>query len=142
MYEGTYTPGVRHRAGFHPNGAVTVKVGDVKKPVVLVLTSYEPVVWKVEAPKGAVVRVIASGYHKQTVEGLDEKVPVALLSNEAGDKDYFYARRKEAGPNEGDHERAETKRKYDRLVERVRELTKQDIKEFRGEYAGSTFEIK
>jgi hypothetical protein len=142
VYEGTYPPGVRHRAGFHPNGAVTVKVGEVKTPVILVLTSYEPVVWKVAAPKGAVVRVIASGYHKQTVEGLDEKVPVTLLSHEAGDKAYFYARRKEAGPNESDHEQAETKRKWDRLVERVKELTKQDVKEFQGKYAGESFEVK
>lgn len=142
VYEGTYPTGVRHRRGFHPNGAVTVKVGEVKRPVILVLTSYEPVVWKVEAPKSVVVRVIASGYHKQTVKGLDEKVPVTLLSYEAGDKDYFYARRKEAGPNESDHEQAETKRKWNRLGERVKELTKQDIKEFQGRYAGESFEIR
>ena len=142
VYEGAYPPGVRHRAGFHPNGAVTVKVGGVKKPVVLVLTSYEPVVWKIEAPKEAVVRVIASGYHQQTVEGLDEKVPVTRLSYEGGDKDFFYAYRRDAGPNARDHERQEAKRKYDRLVERVKELTKQDIKGVQGAYAGSTFEIK
>ena len=27
VYEGTYPPGVQHKAGFHPQGAVTVKVG-------------------------------------------------------------------------------------------------------------------
>jgi hypothetical protein len=142
VYEGTYPPGVRHRGGFHPPGAVTVKVGEVKKPVILVLTSYEPVVWKVEAPKGAVVRVIASGFYKQAVEGLDEKVPVTLISREARDKDYFYVHRQEAGPNATDHERDETKRQYDRLVARVKELTKQDIKGFQGKYAGKTFEVR
>ncbi len=140
VYEGTYPPGVQHRAGFHPDGTVTIKVGEVQKPIILVLTSYEPVVWKVDAPKGAVVRVIASGYHKQTVEGLDEKVPVTLL--DVGDKDYFYAHQSEAGLNEGDNEKTETKRKYKRLVERVKGMTMQDIKEFQGKYAGSTFEIK
>src|SRR4051812_45065955 len=79
VYEGAYPAGVWHRFGFHPNGRITVKVGEVKTPIVLVLTSYEPVVWKVEAPKGAVVRVIASGYHKQTVEGLEEKMPITRL---------------------------------------------------------------
>jgi hypothetical protein len=142
VYEGAYPPGVQHRAGFHPNGAVTIKVGAVKKPVILVFTSYEPVVWKVEAAKGAVVRVIASGYHKQTVEGLDEKVPVSVLSHEAGDKDYFYAYCREAPPTASDHEREEATRKWDRLVERVKELTRQDVKGFQGKYAGESFEVK
>jgi hypothetical protein len=142
VYEGTYPPGIRHQAGFHPPGAVTVKVKEVKKPVILVLTSYEPVVWRVEAPKGAIARVIASGYYKQAVEGLDEKVPVTLISHEASDKDYFYAYRREAEPNASDYERAETKRKYQRLIQQVKELTKQEIKGFQGKYAGSTFEIK
>ena len=117
-------------------------MADVRRPVVLVLTAYEPVTWNVEAPKGAVVRVIASGYHKQTVEGLDRNVPVTLISHEAGDEDSFFAFRKEAGPDDGEHERAETKKQYERLVERVRELTKEDIKEFRGDYAGGSYEIK
>ena len=142
VYEGTYPPGVQHMAGFHPRGAVTVKVGDVKKPVILVLTSYEPVAWRVEAPKGAVVKVIASGYHKQEVIGLDKGVPVTLISQEAGDRDYFYAYRIAAGPTAPDGEREEAKKSYERLAGRVKELTRQEVKTFQGEYAGDTFEIR
>ena len=74
-----------------------------KAPLILVLTSYEPVAWKVETPRGAVARVIASGYYTQTVEGLDGKVPVTLISYKAGDRDYFYAFRKEADAKAGEH---------------------------------------
>lgn len=142
VYEGTYPPNIMHQGNFHPPGAISVKVGEVAKPVILVLTSYEPVVWTVDDPKGAVVRVIASGYYKQAVAGLRNQVPVTFISLEAGDKAWFFAYRKEANPNENASEQTETKMRYDRLVERVKELTDHDIKEFQGEYRGSTFEIK
>lgn len=142
VYEGTYPPGIGHGPGFHPKGAVTVKVGDVQRPVILVLTSYEPVVWKIVAPKGAVIQVLASGYYQQTIEGMDEKVPVTLLSCVARDANYFFAYRMEAAANAPDREREETKRKWDRLAERVKELTKRDIKTFQGKYGGESFEVK
>ncbi len=132
VYEGTVPPGIQRAAGVHPPGSVTVKVGDVKKPIILVLMSYEPVLWYVEAPKGAVVQVIASGYHQQAVAGLDKQVPVTLLSHEAGDKDYFYAYRQQGKANS----------QYDRAANRIKALTKQEIKGFQGEYTGSTFEIR
>jgi hypothetical protein len=95
-------------------------VGEVKKPVILVLTAYEPVIWTVDDPKGLVVKVIASGYHDQTVvvvnkrlefpfplrpvarsrpqafEGLYTKVPVTSSSYESGDQSYFFAYRQTA----------------------------------------------
>lgn len=142
VYEGTRLPIANAQPGERAVGIVTVKVGNLKKPTVLVLMSYEPVIWKVDAPKNAVVKVIASGYHKQAVAGLDEKVPIKLLSYDARDKDYFYAYRQEAGPNEHAWEREWTRRAYARVVERVKELTGQSIKEFQGEYTGETFEIR
>jgi hypothetical protein len=96
----------------------------------------------VEAPRGAVVKVIASGYHKQAVEGLDKKVPITLISSEGKDRDYFYAYRQQADPKDGDHERDETKRKYELLVKRVKALTEKDIKSFQGKYAGASFEVR
>lgn len=136
VYEGARPPGARAA------GAVTVKAGGLGRPVILVLTSYEPVVWKVEAPMGAVVRVVAAGYHRQTVEGLDGKVPVTLLSHEGGDKDYFYAYRKEAPAAAPGNERDEARRNWGRLLERVKKLTGQDVKSFQGKYAGSSFAVR
>lgn len=141
VYEGAYPPGVGHGGGVHPTGTVTLKVGPVKKPVVLVLTAYEPVVWKIDAAKGAVVKVITSGYHRQTVEGVGQQVPVTRLAFKDGDKDYFFAYRKGGeGPNARDQ--AEAERSYDRLVRRVKELTGQEVKGFQGAYSGRTFEVR
>jgi hypothetical protein len=143
VYEGKYPPGVTHRFGFHPEGAVEVKIAKRKNPVILVVTACEPVVWTVKAPKDAVVKVIASGYCKQVVKGLDDTVPIKLISQEAGDKDWFFACRREPNPNEkSENEREETKRRYAHLVERVKELTKLDIKEFQGKQAGEAFEVR
>lgn len=135
------------RGGRRPLGrrtapVVTVRVGDVKTPVVLVLTAYERVTWRIDAPPGAVARVIASGYNAQTVEGVSDKVPVTRLSYEGGDKDYFYAWQREAGANAEESERQGTKRQYDKLAARVKELTGREIKTFQGEYAGTLFEVK
>jgi hypothetical protein len=140
-------------------GTVAVKVGEAKGPVVLVLMSYEPVVWKVDDPNDAVVQVIASGYYRQTVEGVGKKVPVTLSAHASGDQDSFYAYRQTAErddtdfvfPNERirqafergrEHEREQTKKAYERMVERVKELTGQEVKEFQGQYRGDTFEIR
>jgi hypothetical protein len=99
VYEGTLPGGAQRGFRMHPTGAVTVKVNrPTTRPVVLVLTSYEPVEWKIDAPKGAVARVITSGYYKQQVTGLDKDVPVASSSHEGGDNDYFYAYAQAAPP--------------------------------------------
>jgi hypothetical protein len=93
VYEGTYPPGVVHRGGVHPLGTVTVRVRDRKTPIILVLTACEPVLWKVDAPNGAITKLILSGYYKQQIQGLDAMVPVTKISYEEGGGDFFYAHR-------------------------------------------------
>jgi hypothetical protein len=57
---------------------ITVVVEPRPKPVVLALTAYEPVAWRIEVRSGAVVeRVLTSGYEAQAVEG----VPAAIVQN-------------------------------------------------------------
>lgn len=141
VYEGTYPPGVQHGQNKHPQGKVTVKVDRGSQPKTLVLTSYEPVVWNVEAPPGVVVRVIASGYYRQTVEGL-KGVPVTQLSHEAGDDDYFYAHEEAADPNADAEEQKEVKEQYDLLLKRVKELTGRKVSQFQGAYSGEKFELR
>lgn len=142
VYEGTYPPGVGHGGGVHPLGKVTVKVAPGGRPKVLVLTSYEPVQWKIEAPAGAVVRVITSGYHKQEVVGLPEQTPVKRLSHAAGDEDYFFAYREAADPNDDEHEKREAKERYEQFVERVKKLAGAAPHHFQGSYQGEKFEVK
>lgn len=143
VYEGTPTGGAARGFQMHPTGNVTVKVNrPATRPVVLVLTSYEPVEWKIDAPKGAVVRVITSGYYKQQVVGLDKDVPVAASSYDGGDKEYFYAYKQAEPPGAREYEVKETQEKYEKLERIVKERTKREIKSFQGTYKGESFEIK
>lgn len=81
VYEGSYPPGVRHSFGRHPDGAIALRVDTVFVPVVLVLTSYEPVVWTLElAPGVDIAEIILSGYHPSSVEGVDRSVRVSRQS--------------------------------------------------------------
>jgi hypothetical protein len=138
VYEGTCPPDKQRQPGVQAIGAVTVRLGNVKKARILVLTSYEPVVWTVEDPAGRVVRVIASGYHNQTVQGLDKSIPVTLSSVVSGNvKDWFYGHKKLEECNDPND-----RHNYERLMRRVKELTRQEPKEFQGAYRGSTFEIR
>lgn len=72
IYEGTYPPGVRHGRGAHPFGQARVSV-EAKTPVVLILSSYEPVNWVFDVRDGAQVKeVILNSYHQSEISGLGE----------------------------------------------------------------------
>jgi TPR repeat protein len=73
---------------------VLVDVQIKKRPIVLALSAYDPVKWIVTAGKHAKVRrVVVGGYHRQTVEGLEE-VPIEYYVHDLKSSDSFYARRK------------------------------------------------
>jgi hypothetical protein len=114
---GLYESGTR-------DGRVAVRIAAASKPVVLVVCARDAVTWQVEvAEEVELLRVIASGHHPQQVSAGD--VEVEHLSSE------------------GDHPR-EVKEKafyayrkgilYDEMVERVKELTGQDVQTFQGRY--------
>ncbi|MHC4469436.1 MAG: M56 family metallopeptidase [Planctomycetota bacterium] len=85
VYEGEYAPGVGH----HSFGTVRVRVERSGVPLLLALSSYEPVDWKVELAEGVVLqRVVASGYYHQRVHGVGE-TPVMVLSHQGGAPRYF-----------------------------------------------------
>lgn len=49
---------------YHPSGRVDVNVKIVNKPITLVLSAYEPVLWKISAVKGAnIKKIYISGYY-------------------------------------------------------------------------------
>jgi hypothetical protein len=60
-----------------------VVVNEPDRPVLLVLSAYDPVVWNVGVTEGTqVLGVVCSGYHGQAVIGIDEDVPLALATYE------------------------------------------------------------
>ena len=65
-----------HSGGYHPVGSIDVKVQRQQKPMILALSSYEPVHWHLTPDPGVEIkRVILSGYHDQTISGI-EGIPV------------------------------------------------------------------
>lgn len=94
-YEGSYPSGDRHSFGYHPQGEVTLnmtKQAGQSLDTMLVLTSYEPVLWKLEGDAAEyVTRVFLSGYYDQEITGIDNDVEVIHMSHQSGDSEYFYA---------------------------------------------------
>jgi RNA polymerase sigma factor (sigma-70 family) len=63
------------------NHGITVEVRRTTRPIVLVLTSYNEVIWQVKLAKGVRLKqVLVSGYYVQEVHGIPAGVPVANRS--------------------------------------------------------------
>lgn len=76
----------------HEGTQIDVAVNSPNKPVVLMLGAYEPTIWNIGWSKGTkVLAVYASGYHRQVIAGLSNKVPVLISTYEnRGPCGYFY----------------------------------------------------
>lgn len=75
-----HRPGKSKKAG----GVVDVVVTATDKPVVLVLTAYEPVLWKVgRVPTAIIAGVLVSGNFNQEVVGIPDNIPVKYISQES-----------------------------------------------------------
>jgi hypothetical protein len=100
---------------------VDVRVRRSDKPVVLVLSSYEPVLWRIVAEPGARLdAVIISGHHASTVIGAGSTRTVVLGTS------YAYKR---------------STREYLELDNEVFRLTGKRITMFQGNYEGKSFII-
>jgi hypothetical protein len=68
IYEGARPGAASRRQGEHPEGVVAVDVGVRGKATMLVLSSYEPIEWRVNVQAGArLEKVLAVGYYPQRV---------------------------------------------------------------------------
>ncbi|MFY0523566.1 hypothetical protein ACN28I_10420 [Archangium gephyra] len=77
-YAGKASTGQIDQSG-HAATIMTVSVDNPRKPVVLMLGAYEPTIWSIRRTEGtAILAVLASGYHRQIVTGLDATTPVAI----------------------------------------------------------------
>ncbi len=76
-----------------------VAVNSPDQPTVLILGAYEPTIWNIGWSEGTeIIAVMVSGYHRQAVAGLPDRVPV-LNSSYAnrGPCGYFYVGEKHYG---------------------------------------------
>ena len=94
-YRGTASVNVQLDDSGHAVTQVDVVVDNPEQPVVLVLTAYDPVVWRVGRTKDTkIAGILVSGYHGQALIGVDKKTPYAISSyEEKGSFQYFYASR-------------------------------------------------
>lgn len=113
--DGSHGPGKPRRAG-----PVMVRVRRSGKPVVLVLTSYEPVQWHVSTDPGArVAAILTGGYYQSEVRGQTARqIDIGRV--------YAY----EQGSGE-----------YGRLEVEVARRTGKRIDQFQGRYSGNQFTV-
>ncbi|MDF1761823.1 MAG: hypothetical protein P1U57_00300 [Oleibacter sp.] len=69
-----------------------IAVNSQDRPVILILGAYEPTIWNLGWSDGTeILAVLASGYHRQIVAGLQSDTPVLISSHEnRGPCGYFY----------------------------------------------------
>ncbi len=67
VYEGELPAGTAPGSRQDPERSVDVVVARTAKPVLLFLSAYEPIEWRVKVEGGTLERVIAIGYHDQRV---------------------------------------------------------------------------
>jgi hypothetical protein len=113
----------------HELGDITVRVNETNQPVVLALSAYQPVVWRLEVhPLATLQRVYVAGFHSQQVVG----VPAELVQVTNFWAVCAYA---------WEPERNQGGCSYLLLMEAVRYITGLLESSFQGCYAGNIFEI-
>jgi hypothetical protein len=130
VYEGRNDSGSRDRHGM---GVVTVALARSSRPVLLVLSAYEPVDWRIaSAPGTRLAGVIAVGMHRPRVTGAAAGVPV--LINDQRDRCpamrtaslYVYQ------PGE----------EQERLADAIELMVVRPVEDFEGSYSGTAFELR
>jgi outer membrane murein-binding lipoprotein Lpp len=128
VYEGRLPDGTSRGRG-RGRGQVTVNVGPTDRPVRLVLSSYEPVVWRLNVSSRAhIAEIFLSGSSESTMEGLSQ-FQVTHIGNAYAYQTDGYSRRGRRGAGAS------------RLYETVRQKTGCGIDNFQGSYTGGIFYI-
>lgn len=78
VYEGSYPSGSRHSFDHHPDSYIEVTIHAKSQPLIIVLSSYEPVVWKLLPDNGVKIKeIILSSYNPSKVVGIDSTIKVS-----------------------------------------------------------------
>lgn len=68
---GIYEANANHGGNHHPTGIVDININRQDKPIILALSAYEPVEWKLNLEPGVKVeKIILNGYHDQKISGV------------------------------------------------------------------------
>ncbi|HYE34429.1 hypothetical protein [Methylocaldum sp.] len=120
-------------------GVVEVEVSYNEHPIILALMAYSAVKWRVKPGYGVVIeQVILAGYHGQTIEGVEQGVPVHAYTYKSSPCNpcwqgtgFFYGYE---GPDSGSHT-------YGTVERKLYEITGQRVASFQGKYKGERFSI-
>jgi hypothetical protein len=83
LYKGQKELDVQLGASGHTTTEIEVVVDRTPAPVILVLSAYDPVVWKVGTARGSsLAGVLVSGYHTQALIGIPRATPHRILASE------------------------------------------------------------
>lgn len=121
VYEGGYSDGVRHRFDFHPEGKVVISIKNNPnaKGVILILSSYEPVLWRIDEEGGTKVeKIILSGNYPSRVTGI---TGIPIFRESLG---YAYE-----------------KSSFSNMEMKIKEITGLEVNTFQGSYKGKYFDI-
>jgi hypothetical protein len=117
----------------HRYGRIKINVTASAHPIILVLMSYEPVLWDIAVSKRAVIeQVILGGYYAQEITGIDETIPLMVYthypsqcSNCFHGEGYLYSYKLEKSD----------------FIDKVFEITGKKVTTFQGGHKGSSFNI-
>jgi hypothetical protein len=130
---GVYESHSYHSGNHHPTGEAQVRVTRQGKPIILALSSYEPVNWNIQVEPGVEIeKIIVNGYHDQKVTGISG-IPIEEYSHEGTEKflgDFVY--RWNSADNKG----------TPALVTQLNQLTGTQLTSFQGCYRGTQFVIQ
>lgn len=121
----------RKYAGQHDEETIEVNVNYSKKPIVLVLSAYEPINWKINILQGRIESVILTGYYGQRITGINSNISVYAYTYKSSycqcfqGSDPFYTYKSDDM----------------QFYKKIFQLTGKNISSFQGKYSGKSFYI-
>ncbi|MGL5059332.1 MAG: hypothetical protein ACRC62_05055 [Microcoleus sp.] len=131
---GVYEASSEHGNGKQTIGAVEVKVERQNKPIILALSSYEPIDWKVNVAPGAVIeKIVVNGYNKQTISGVSG-IPIETRTYEGNGESFGSFIYKWGSTTESTNTPS--------FVTKLEQINHTNLTSFQGCYRGTSFTIK
>ncbi len=123
-----------HRGAYHPRGQIDIRVERTELPIVLALSSYEPVEWNLsKAPGVKIEKIILNGYYDQTIVGADgisvEEYSYESTGHLLGATHYHWGEASAVANSQS-------------LVAQLQSHTQIPLTSFQGCYRGTSFELK
>jgi hypothetical protein len=126
----------RKWAGYRDIKEIRVEVRRTLSPMVLVLMSYDPALWKLQiTPSAQIERIILAGYYAQDIEGVSSSVPVEVRTYESSNCRLCTVR----PGNFRAHDPAS--KEYQDTLQKLKTLTGLDPTSFQGSYRAGYFAL-